>query len=139
MPPRPFWIAQALATEDGSAADALRGPTRAALAIVGGGFTGLWTAIRAKQQQPALDVVLIESDLCGAGASGRNGGLALSWSTKYFTLQRLFGAAEAARLVRASEQAILDIEAFCFDHRFDCEWRRLGSLFTASSTDQLGA
>ena len=59
--------------------------------IVGGGFTGLWTAILAKQQAPHLDIVILESDLCGAGASGRDGGCLLTWSAKYFTLRRLFG------------------------------------------------
>lgn len=136
---RPYWIAQALAGEDGAAAPALAGATRAGLCIVGGGFTGLWTAIRAKQLRPELDVVVLEADLCGAGASGRNGGCALTWSTKFFTLQRLYGTAEALRLVRASEQAVLDIERFCAAQGIECEWRRHGTLFTATSTAQLGA
>ena len=139
MQQRPYWIAQALAAESGDAAPALQTDTRAGLCIVGGGFTGLWTAIRAKQQRPELDVVVLEADVCGAGASGRNGGCALTWSTKFFTLRRLFGDAEAVRLVRASEQAIRDIEAFCVEHAIACEWRRHGTLFTATSAAQLGA
>lgn len=140
MKQRPYWLAHALAAESaGGDAAPLVGDTRAQLAIVGGGFTGLWTAILAKQQRPALDVVVLESDVCGAGASGRNGGCALTWSTKFFTLQRLYGEAEALRLVRASEQAVLDIERFCNAHAIDCEWRRHGTLFTATSPAQLGA
>ena len=54
--------------------------------------------------RPELDVVVLEADTCGAGASGRNGGCVLTWSTKFFTLRRLFGEAEALRLVRASEK-----------------------------------
>lgn len=137
--PRPFWLAQALANESSESAPALERDTRAQLAIVGGGFTGLWTAILAKQAHPDLDVVLLEGDVCGAGASGRNGGCALTWSTKFFTLQRLFGTAEALRLVRASEQAILDIESFCVEQKIECEWRRHGTLFTATSEAQVGA
>ncbi|MBC5768165.1 FAD-dependent oxidoreductase [Ramlibacter albus] len=137
--PRPYWIAQALACEDAAAAPALEGDTRAQLCIVGGGFTGLWTAILAKKAKPELDIVVIEADVCGAGASGRNGGCALTWSTKFFTLQRLYGDAEAVRLVRASEQAVLDIEAFCEAHGIECEWRRHGTLFTASAPAQVGA
>jgi len=136
---RPYWLAQALAAEAQGEAPPLAGDTRAQLAIVGGGFTGLWTAILAKQQRPELDVVVLEADVCGAGASGRNGGCALTWSTKFFTLQRLYGEAEALRLVRASEQAVLDIERFCQEHAIDCEWRRDGTLFTATSPAQLGA
>ena len=88
---RPFWLEQALALENEAPCEALAGETRAQVCIVGGGYTGLWTAIMLKEQIPELDVVLIEADICGAGASGRNGGCALSWSAKYFTLERLFG------------------------------------------------
>ncbi len=105
----------------------------------GGGFTGLWTAILVKRARPELDVVVLEADTCGAGASGRNGGCVLTWSTKFFTLRRLFGEAEALRLVRASEKAVTDIEAFCTEHGIECEWRRHGTLFTATSEAQLGA
>ena len=98
---RPFWIEQAL-FNDGDLAPALQGAQRADVCIVGGGFTGLWTAIQAKQQDPSLDIAIVESDLCGAGASGRNGGCLLTWSAKFFTLRRLFGEAEAIRLVKAT-------------------------------------
>lgn len=52
----------------------LPGATEADLAIVGGGFTGLWAAIQAKEDVPARDVVLLEKDTVAFGASGRNGG-----------------------------------------------------------------
>ena len=48
--------------------------TTADIAIVGGGYTGLWTAYFLKQIQPDLDVVLVEAKHIGHGASGRNGG-----------------------------------------------------------------
>ena len=136
---RPFWLARALEAEEAAPAGALHEDTRAGLCIVGGGFTGLWTAILAKQMRPDLDIVLLEADVCGGGASGRNGGCVSTWSTKFFTLQRLFGDAEAVRLVQASERAVLDIEQFCADHGIDCEWRRDGTLFTATSRAQMGA
>ena len=75
---RPFWLEQALAVEACAPCEPLRGDTRADVCIVGGGYTGLWTAIMLKEQNPELDVLLIEADICGAGASGRNGGCALS-------------------------------------------------------------
>ena len=50
------------------------GSTTADLAIVGGGFTGLWAAVQAKEDDPDLDVVVLESGEVGIGASGRNGG-----------------------------------------------------------------
>ena len=137
--PRPYWLAQALAAGPQPPTPPLRGATRAQLAVVGGGFTGLWTAILAKQARPELDVVLLEADICGAGASGRNGGCVLTWATKFLTLRRLYGETEARRLAIASEQAILDIEAFILEHGIDCEWRRHGTLYTATSTAQIGA
>lgn len=138
-PERPFWIAQALQSEDAAPAVPLIQDVRTDWCIVGGGFTGLWTAILAKQMRPNLDIVLIEADVCGGGASGRNGGCVSTWSTKFFTLQRLYGDAEAIRLVQASEKAVTDIEQFCALHGIDCEWRRDGTLFTATSAAQMGA
>jgi glycine/D-amino acid oxidase-like deaminating enzyme len=56
----------------------LRGVADADLCIVGGGFTGLWAALHAKADDPARDVVLVEADRVGAGASGRNGGFVVA-------------------------------------------------------------
>jgi putative aminophosphonate oxidoreductase len=136
---RPFWIREALGAEASEPARPLEGTVRADLAIVGAGYTGLWTAILAKQAQPDLDVVIIEADLAGGGASGRNGGCVLSWSTKLTSLIRLYGEAEGIRLALASEQAILDIDHFVKTHQIDCEWRLHGTLYTATSVAQIGA
>jgi len=134
---RPFWIEQAL-FNDGDLAPALQGAQRADICIVGGGYTGLWTAIQAKQQDPSLDIAILESDLCGAGASGRNGGCLLTWSAKFFTLRRLFGEAEAIRLVKESEAAVGRIAAFCRANGIDAELRLDGTLQTATSPAQIG-
>jgi putative aminophosphonate oxidoreductase len=120
-------------------APALSGTVRADVGIVGGGFTGLWTAIQIKQQRPELEIVLIERDLCGAGASGRNGGCVLTWSAKFFTLRRLFGEAEAVRLVLASEAAVGQIGQFCQQHGIDAEFRMDGTLYSATNRAQLGS
>ena len=136
---RPFWLEQALALENGEPCAALAGERRAQVCIVGGGYTGLWTAIMLKEQSPELDVVLIEADICGAGASGRNGGCALSWSAKYFTLERLFGVEEAVRLVNASEQSIYAIGAFCDKYAVDADYRLDGTLYTATNQAQVGS
>jgi putative aminophosphonate oxidoreductase len=136
---RPFWISEALAAESSGPARPLEGTVRTDLAIVGAGYTGLWTAILAKQAQPDLDIVIIEADVSGGGASGRNGGCVLSWSTKLASLIRLYGETEGIRLARASEQAILDIDRFVREHQIDCEWRLHGTLYTATSAAQIGA
>ncbi|MGZ4758642.1 MAG: NAD(P)/FAD-dependent oxidoreductase [Acidimicrobiales bacterium] len=69
--PTPFWLDQAGRPEP---SPPLMGSTTADLVIVGGGFTGLWAAVQAKEEQPDLDVVLLEAGEVGVGASGRNGG-----------------------------------------------------------------
>lgn len=134
---RPFWLAQALASETVPTGAALTTAIEADVCIVGGGFTGLWTAIQLKQQRPDLRVVIVERDLCGAGASGRNGGCLLTLATKYFTLRRLFGAAEAARIVQASERAVGEIADFCQRHAIEAEVRLDGTLYTASNQAQI--
>ncbi|MBT5415747.1 MAG: FAD-dependent oxidoreductase, partial [Rhodospirillaceae bacterium] len=117
----------------------LRGEAKADICIVGGGFTGLWTAIHLKQGDPSLDVTLIEKDACGAGASGRNGGFCMTWSSKISTLVKLAGAQEALRLFRASEEAVSSIRSFCAEHDIDCGFRLDGWLWMASNQAQLGA
>jgi len=72
--PRPFWLAALPAREP---SPPLRGETEADLCIVGGGFTGLWTALHAKADDPGREVVLLEAETIGFGASGRNGGFAI--------------------------------------------------------------
>ncbi|QRY78153.1 FAD-dependent oxidoreductase [Pseudomonas sp. PDNC002] len=135
---RPFWLEQAL-QHDSERAASLQEDTRADVCIVGGGYTGLWTAIMLKEQNPELDVVIVEADICGAGASGRNGGCALSWSAKFFTLERLFGLTEAIRLVQESERSIQAIGAFCTHYGVDADYRLDGTLYTASNEAQVGA
>ncbi|MFI8558568.1 FAD-dependent oxidoreductase [Pseudomonas putida] len=136
---RPFWLQQALDSEQQPACPPLHGDARCDVCIVGGGYTGLWTALQLKEAQPSLDVLLIEADICGAGASGRNGGCALSWSAKYFTLERLFGVEEAVRLVRESELSIHAIGAFCAANGIDCDYRLDGTLYTATNQAQVGS
>ena len=59
----------------------LPGPMEADVAIVGAGYTGLWTAYYLKRAQPSLEIVVLERDVAGVGASGRNGG----WVSGFFS------------------------------------------------------
>ncbi|MCW8331279.1 FAD-dependent oxidoreductase [Photobacterium sp. SDRW27] len=135
---QPFWFAQAMVMEVPSQPRVLINDIQTDVCIVGGGYTGLWTAINLKQQQPDLDVVVIDKGLCGSGASGRNGGCMLTWSTKYLSMKKLYGEEEAVRLVKASEQAIYEIDAFCKEYRIDAQLRLHGTLYTATNYAQRG-
>ncbi|MGL6044909.1 MAG: FAD-dependent oxidoreductase, partial [Vogesella sp.] len=139
MSQQAFWLQQALAAEGQPPPRALQGELQADVCIVGGGFTGLWTAIMTQQAQPHWRIVVLEKDLCGSGASGRNGGCMLTWSTKYLSLCQLYGAEEAGRLVAASEHAVYDIDRFCRQHGIDAGIRLGGAVYAASSAAQAGA
>ena len=134
----PFWLAEALAAEQPAPPTPLHGIHEADVCIVGGGFTGLWSAIALKQAEPALRITVLEKDRCGSGASGRNGGCLLTWSAKYLTLKRLFGEEQAAWLVQRSEQAVHEIARFCETHSIEAELRVEGTCYTATSEAQRG-
>jgi putative aminophosphonate oxidoreductase len=135
-PHRSWWLREALTD---SPSPALEGDERADVAVVGGGFVGLWTALRLKQLDPALNVIVLEADLCGAGASGRNGGMALSWWPKLPSLLKLMSTDEARELAQRSERAVAELGAFCDRHGVDADYMHGGWLWTAATLAQLGA
>jgi putative aminophosphonate oxidoreductase len=137
QPHRSYWLQEVL----GDAPDAppLEGDLRADVAILGGGYVGLWTAIRIKELEPTRDVAVVERDVCGGGASGRNGGFVLGWWTKLASLVALCGESDALRAARQAEAAIEEMRVFCETHGIDARFRRGGCLWTATSASQLGS
>jgi glycine/D-amino acid oxidase-like deaminating enzyme len=139
MPPRSLWLQEALAAEEAVASTELVESIRADVCVVGGGYTGLWTALRITELEPSASVALVEADICGGGPSGRNGGFALSWWPKVETLIKHVGEEEAFRLVRISAAAVDELGAFCGREGIDAHFRRGGWLWTATSPAQLGS
>jgi putative aminophosphonate oxidoreductase len=137
--PRSLWLQEALREEDGGDAPELVEDVKADVCIVGGGYTGLWAALRVKELEPDASIVLLDSDICGGGPSGRNGGFALSWWPKIETLQKRVGREEGLRLVKASENAIAEIGAFCEREGIDAHFHQGGWLWTATSPAQVGS
>lgn len=138
---QPFWFDDALKAEGlkiglGSESEPL--PDYADVCIVGGGYTGLWTGIKIKQKSPQTQVVIIEQGLCGQGASGRNGGAMLTWSTKFPTLVKHYGIEAAKFLVNASENAVGQIAEFAKAHNIDADIRVDGAYYTATNQAQVG-
>ena len=109
------------------------------MCIVGAAYTGLWTALRIREMAPSLRVIVLEADLAGAGASGRNGGFAMTFWHQFLALERACASAEALRLARASTAAVAHIGEFCREHGIDAEFRPDGWLWTATSPAQIGA
>lgn len=134
---RSLWLQEALSGGTGLAPP-LAGDQRADVCIVGGGYVGLWTALRLRELEPALDVVVLERDVCGGGASGRNGGFVLSWWAKLLSLRKVCGRDDATTLARASARAVDEIGAFLQKHGLDAHYRRDGWLWAATSEAQIG-
>lgn len=136
---RSLWLEEALALEpEAEHVEPLAGAHRADVCIVGGGFTGLWTALRLKELDPSVEVTLLEAELCGSGASGRNGGFVLAWWNKLESLVKLCGEDEALGLCRAAAQAVLDIGTICDAHGIGAHFCHGGSLWTATTPLHLG-
>ncbi|MCP2039752.1 glycine/D-amino acid oxidase-like deaminating enzyme [Neisseria sp. HSC-16F19] len=112
---------------------ALQGTQDTDIAIIGGGFVGLWTALRIKALEPDCRVALLEQHGCGSGASGRNGGFAMSWWPKITSLQQICGNEEALFLAQQSEAAITALGEFCARHGINAHFAQKGWLWTATT------
>ncbi len=102
------------------------------VAIVGAGFTGLWTAYYLKQLEPGLRVAIVEAEIAGFGASGRNGGWCMG------TLAGIGNLYEsdpqgAIRLQRELFDTVDEIERVCEREGIDCHWARGGNITVATS------
>jgi glycine/D-amino acid oxidase-like deaminating enzyme len=141
---RSWWLREALAAEAAAspqlatAAPPLRGSTTADVVIVGGGYTGLWTALRLTELEPRARVVLLESDICGGGPSGRNGGFATNWWDEFPTLLSRYGAAGAIAVGEAIETAVDTVGAFCAANGVDAWFTKAGSLTASAAPAQDG-
>ena len=108
---------------------ALEESTRCDVAIVGGGYTGLWTAYALKRIDPALDVVICESDISGAGASGRNGGWCMGELSGVRALLHDSRHGEAARRLQKDLFAAVDeIGTIVQKEGIECEFKKGGAL-----------
>ncbi len=130
---RSWWLREALAAGGEEPRPPLREDLNADVVIVGGGYTGLWTAHFLTERQPALRVVVLEADICGGGPSGRNGGFASGWWDELDGLITLYGPEAAVRACRAISDSIRAIGELCDQHAIDAWYRRAGYLFAATS------
>ncbi len=135
---RSVWLTEALKADRGAAATPLDGDLKVDVAIVGGGYTGLWTAIELKSRDPSLDVAVIERDVCGAGGSGANAGFALPMWLQLPTLERMSDTARALHIGRASIQAIDDIRTVSAEHGIDAQFSAANTLWGATCERQSG-
>jgi glycine/D-amino acid oxidase-like deaminating enzyme len=107
--------------------------------IVGGGFTGLWTAHHLLRGDPGLDVVILEAHDVGFGASGRNGGFAMTLLD--FSLHQLaagWGDEAAAQAHRAVARSVRAIDRTVTEEGIDCDLEATGLLKVATNDAQVG-
>ena len=132
--PKPFWLDR----PDAPPARApLRGEVACDLAVIGGGFSGLWTALLAKEANPERTVVLLEGRQVGWAASGRNGGFCEASLTHGAANGRERFPAEFGTLQRLGVENLEAIEASLSRHGIDCDFERTGSLGVATSEYQV--
>jgi glycine/D-amino acid oxidase-like deaminating enzyme len=131
--PTPFWLDRPLP----AAAPPLDGAAEADLAIVGGGFTGLWAALRARQERPRREVVLLEAETAGAGASGRNGGFVDASLTHGLANGSARFASELDALEALGRENLAGMRADLARHGIDAAWQEPGMLSVATRPHQL--
>lgn len=113
------------------------GTRRVDVAIVGGGFTGLWTAIALLETDPSLRVVVLEADRVGWGASGRNGGFCEASLTHGLSNGLLHHAEEIDTLEAEGKQNLAELVAFVRDEGIDAELEPTGTLGVATQPHEV--
>ena len=130
----PYWLDQPSAPVP---LPPLEGSETADLAVIGGGFSGLWTALLAKERDPGRDVVLVEGRRIAWGGTGRNGGFCSASLTHGLAngLERF--PSELAVLDRLGRENLDQIESAVARYEIDCDFARTGELTVATAQWQL--
>ncbi len=128
--PAIFWTDRADAPEPGPTLDS---NVEADLAIVGGGFTGLWTAVLAAERDPGRSIIVLEAEVAGFGASSRNGGFLAASLTHGLGNGMSHWPDEISALIRMGDDNFDDIVSFIETHDLDVGLERTGSIAVATA------
>ena len=130
-----FWIADAGSPPP---RPALTGEERADVAVVGGGYVGMWTAWHVLEAAPDARVVIVEAARCGHGPSGRNGGFVSSLDLSLPSLRADLGDAPARAWVAAAHATVDAIGAWCEAEGVDAWYHKAGELVVSTAPAQDG-
>lgn len=109
----------------------LKGEQQVDVAIVGAGYTGLWTAWYLASLEPGLRIAIVEAEIAGFGASGRNGGWCLGNLTGLEAVYQQ-RREDAIALQRALFDTVDEVGRVCQAEGIDCHWRKSGTVTVAS-------
>jgi glycine/D-amino acid oxidase-like deaminating enzyme len=130
-----FWLDHA---GDRTARPALDGDRDVDVAVVGAGYTGLWTAYYLRRADPSLRIAVLEANFAGFGASGRNGGWCSAlFPTSLATLAAKHGRDAAIAMQRAMEDSVNEVGRVAAEEAIDCDYHRGGTVILARSRVQL--
>ena len=131
-----FWLETA--GEELTPRTPLRGSAEVDVAILGGGYTGLWTAYYLLRANPNLKVAVVEKEVVGFGASGRNGG----WCSSKFPvtpgmLEHRYGLGSARALMLAMNATVEEVARVCEEEQIDAQFHKGGILTLARGAHQV--
>ena len=128
-PGRPWWLDEAPPVEP---QPALEGELEVDVAIVGGGYTGLWTALAVGELEPSARVAVLEAALCGEGPSGRNGGFLHGYWSSLARARRVFGDGGALAVAEAASAIVPGVREFVERRGVDV-WLREAPMLEVSA------
>jgi glycine/D-amino acid oxidase-like deaminating enzyme len=131
--PAPWWLEEARSHRPDAATAPLTGDLDVDVAVVGGGYTGLWTALALRERDPSLRVALLEARRIGDGPSGRNGGFLHGYWSSLPTLRAVLGDGAALQLAHASTGIVPAVRAF-LERRGEDVWLRESGLLKVAAT-----
>ncbi len=133
---RAWWLREALAADPGVPCLPLSASTNADVVVLGGGYTGLWSAYFLTEQAPGLRVVVLDQDICGGGPSGRNGGFVTAWWDELPAMVEMWGPDGAIATARAAGDSVAAIGEWCARHAVDAWFRHAGYLQVSAAPAQ---
>jgi glycine/D-amino acid oxidase-like deaminating enzyme len=111
---RAWWLREALAAETAPLpAPPVAEDLSVDVAIIGGGYTGMWTAWFLTEMAPGMRIAILESDICGGGPSGRNGGFLHGWWEQLPYLVKRHGPEAGLQLAQAADEVVDGVGAWC--------------------------
>jgi glycine/D-amino acid oxidase-like deaminating enzyme len=132
-PGRAWWLDEAPPVEP---QPALEGEIDVDVAIVGGGYTGLWTALAVGELEPSARVAVLEAALCGEGPSGRNGGFLHGYWSSLARARRVFGDGGALAVAEAASAIVPGVREFIEQRGVDVWFREAPMLEVSAAPAQ---